>query len=228
MIGTTAAIIASAAIGLGGSLLAANASADASAKASSAQTQAVDKQIASNEKTLAIQREDQRPWREAGMEALKKLQTGIADGSFDPSNFEFTADPGYQFRKDQGQKAIERSASARGNLFSAGTQLAVQGYGQEFASNEYDKAYQRNAQAQNANFNALSAVAGTGQRATDVMTNATGNAGQLNNNAIAAGGNAIAQGYLGQGNAWAQGWQNAAGAANTGIQNYLTYDLLRG
>lgn len=227
MIGTTAAIIASAAIGLGGSLLAANAQASAAEKASAAQTEAVDKQIASNERTLAIQREDQRPWREAGMEALTQLQAGIADGSFDPKNFEFTADPGYQWRLDQGQKAIERGASARGNLFSAGTQAAIGSYGQEFASNEYDRAYQRNAGAQNARFNALASVAGVGQRATDVMTNATGAAGQLNNNAIGAGGNAIAQGYLGQGNAWATGWQNAAGAANTGIQNYLLHGMLQ-
>lgn len=228
MIGTTAAIIASAAIGLGGSLLAANAQASAADKGAQAQVQATDKAIAANEAAEARAREDQKPWREAGAAALAQLQAGIADGSFDPKNFEFTADPGYQFRKDQGQKAIERSASAKGNLFSAGTQLAVQGYGQEFASNEYDKAYQRNAQAQNARFNALSAVAGTGQRATDVITNVGQNTANQNSNLTMQGGNAIAQGYLGQGNAWASGWQNAGGALNTGIQNYLTYDLLRG
>jgi len=227
MIGTTAAILASAAIGLGGAMLSANASASAADKAAQAQLTASQQQIESNERTLATQREDQRPWREAGEAALKQLQAGIADGSFDPKNFTFTADPGYQWRLDQGQKAIERGASARGNLFSAGTQAAVGAYGQEFASNEYDRAYQRNAGAQNARFNALSAVAGTGQRATDVITNATGNAGQLNNNAIGAGGNALAQGYLGQGAAWAGGWQNAAGAANTGIQNYLLYGMLK-
>lgn len=227
MIGTTAAILASAAIGLGGAMLSANASASAADKAAQAQLTASQQQIESNERTLATQREDQRPWREAGEAALKELQKGIADGSFDPKNFTFTADPGYQWRLDQGQKAIERGASARGNLFSAGTQAAVGAYGQEFASNEYDRAYQRNASAQNARFNALSAVAGTGQRATDVITNATGNAGQLNNNAIGAGGNALAQGYLGHGAAWAGGWQNAAGAANTGIQNYLLYGMLK-
>lgn len=227
MIGTTAAILASAAIGIGGSLISANMQASSADKAAQAQVESADKQIASNEKTLAQQREDQRPWREAGEAALTQLQAGIADGSFDPSNFTFTADPGYQWRLDQGQKAIERGASARGNLFSAGTQTAIGAYGQEFASNEYDRAYQRNAGAQTAKFNALASVAGTGQRATDVITNATGNAGQLNNAAIGSAGNALAQGYLGQGNAWATGFGNAAGAANTGIQNYLTYGMLQ-
>lgn len=227
MIGTTAAILASAVIGIGGSLIGASMQASSADKAAQAQVDSTDKQIASNEKTLAQQREDQRPWREAGTAALKQLEAGIADGSFDPSKFEFKADPGYQWRLDQGQKAIERGASARGNLFSAGTQTAIGAYGQEFASNEYDRAFQRNRQAKNDNFNALAAVAGTGQRATDVITNATGNAGQLNNNAIGAGGNALAQGYLGQGAAWAGGFQNAAGAANTGIQNYLLYGMLK-
>ena len=227
MIGTTAAILASAAIGIGGSLISSSMQASSADKAAQAQVQASKDQIASNERTLAIQREDQRPWREAGQKALEQLQAGIADGSFDPKNFTFTADPGYQWRLDQGQKAIERGAAARGNLFSAGTQAAIGSYGQEFASNEYDRAYQRNASAQNARFNALSAVAGTGQRATDVITNATGNAGQLNNTAIGNAGNALAQGYLGQGNAWATGIGNAAGAANTGIQNYLLYGMLK-
>lgn len=201
--------------------------AGAAKDAAGAQVQASREQIVSNEKTLATQREDQRPWREAGEAALKQLQVGIADGSFDPKNFTFKADPGYQWRLDQGSKAIERSASARGNLLSAGTQTAIGSYGQEFASNEYDRAYQRNAGAQTAKFNALSSVAGTGQRAVDAITNATGNAGQLNNNAIGAGGNAIAQGYLGAGNAWATGIGNMAGAANTGIQNYLLQGMLK-
>ena len=227
MIGTTGAILASAAIGLGGSLFAANAQAGAADRAAQAQLTASQQQIESNERTLATQREDQRPWREAGEAALRQLQAGIADGSFDPRNFTFTADPGYQWRLDQGQKAIERGAAARGNLFSAGTQAAIGSYGQEFASNEYERAFQRNRQSQNDRFNALSAVAGTGQRATDVITNATGNAGQLNNNAIGAAGNALAQGYLGQGAAWANGFQNMAGAANTGIQNYLLYGMLQ-
>ena len=227
MIGTTAAILASAAIGIGGSLISANMQAGAAKDAANAQVLATDKQIASNEKILERQREDQRPWREAGEAALKQLQAGIADGSFDPKNFEFKADPGYQWRLDQGQKAIERGAAARGNLFSAGTQAAIGSYGQEFASNEYDRAYQRNASGQNARFSALASVAGTGQRATDVITNATGNAGQLNNAAIGNAGNALAQGYLGQGNAWATGIGNAAGAANTGIQNYLMWGALK-
>lgn len=226
MIGTTAAIIGSAAIGLGASAIGANAQSKASKRAADAQVNATNQQIAHADRVLAQQREDQRPWREAGEAALKQLQAGIADGSFDPKNFTFTADPGYQWRLDQGQKAIERGASARGNLFSAGTQAAIGAYGQDYASNEYDRAYNRNAGAQNARFNALSTVAGTGQRATDAITAATGQSGQQVGSAIGAQGNAIAQGYLGQGQAWATGVNNMAGAANTGIQNYLLYGML--
>ena len=44
--------------------------------------------------------------------------------------------PGYQFRLGQGAETIERSAAAKGGLFSGGTGTALTEYGQQFASNE--------------------------------------------------------------------------------------------
>lgn len=227
MIGTVGAIVASAVIGGAVSMFGANKQAKAAKQGADTQLQATRESIASNEKALAQQREDQKPWRDAGMAALEQLKTGIADGSFDPKNFEFTEDPGYQFRLQQGQKAIERSASARGNALSAGTQLAIQGYGQEFAANEYGAAYDRNASTQNARFNALASVAGTGQRATDVIGAATGSTAANNANLTVAGGNAVAQGYIGAADAWSKGANGLATAANTGIQNYLLQGYLK-
>lgn len=52
-------------------------------------------------------------------------------------------DPGYQFRMGEGAKAIERGAASRGNLLTGGTAKALTRYGQDFASNEYDKIYNR-------------------------------------------------------------------------------------
>lgn len=226
MIGTTAAIIASAVIGGGVSLMAASTQANSADKAVAAQTAASDKNIAYQEKVDAQNRADLAPWRDAGKKALAKLEAGIADGSFDPTKFEFKADPGYDFRMKQGEKAIARSAAARGNLFSGTTGAKLAEYGQDFASNEYDRAYSRAAAAKTTNYNALAAVAGTGQRAVE-SSNAQSQTGAniiigQNTNA----GNAIANGAMAQGKAWADGFNNIGAAANTGIENYLLYDMI--
>jgi hypothetical protein len=51
--------------------------------------------------------------------------------------------PGYQFRLQEGQKALERSASSRGTLLTTGTLKDLTQYGQDMATQEYDKVYNR-------------------------------------------------------------------------------------
>jgi len=63
-------------------------------------------------------------------------------------------DPGYAFRLSEGQKAIDRSAAARGGLQSGAALKAAAEYGQNMGSQEYGNAYNRfmttqAAQAQN-------------------------------------------------------------------------------
>ncbi len=50
---------------------------------------------------------------------------------------DYQQSPGYDFRMQQGQKALENSAAAKGTLFSGATGKALQEYGQNFGSNEY-------------------------------------------------------------------------------------------
>ena len=52
-------------------------------------------------------------------------------------------DPGFQFRMDQGRKALEASAAGRGVLRSGGTLKDILGYGQQFASQEYGNVWDR-------------------------------------------------------------------------------------
>jgi hypothetical protein len=226
MIGTAVAIAASAVIGGAVSLIGGAMQADAAGKATKAQVASQDKSIAEARRQYDTDRADMAPWREAGKAALTQIQTGIADGSFDPSNFEFEADPGYEFRKEEGARALERSAAARGNLFSGATGVALTRYNQEFASNEYDRAYNRAAQAKTTNFNTLASVAGVGQRATETTAaagqQATGQIIAANNNI----GNAFANGAMAQGNAWANAASNVGSSLNTGIENFLLYKAL--
>jgi hypothetical protein len=56
------------------------------------------------------------------------------------------ADPGYQFRLEQGLGAVENSAAARGALLGGNTIKALNEYGQGFASNEFGNVNERRQQ----------------------------------------------------------------------------------
>lgn len=55
-------------------------------------------------------------------------------------------DPGVQFRMDEGRKALEASAAARGGLLSGPALAALQRQGQELSSQEYGQAWNRASQ----------------------------------------------------------------------------------
>jgi len=86
----------------------------------------------------ASARGDLAPWRKAGVDALGTLQEKISAG---PGEFEKS--PGYQFRLDEGQKAIERGAAARGGALSGAAMKAGMRYGQDFATKDYDNFLRR-------------------------------------------------------------------------------------
>ena len=87
------------------------------------------------------------PYASQGPDALAALQGNAYDewqgGSFKAPTL--TDDPGYQFRMNEGQKALERSAAARGTTGGGAFSKALMRYGQDFGSQEYGKAYQRSA-----------------------------------------------------------------------------------
>jgi hypothetical protein len=72
-------------------------------------------------------------------------------------------DPSYLWRRDQGRKAVEGSAAARGGLFSGNALKALDDYGQNAGLSEYTNI-----------FNRLAGISGTGQT-TAATTGAWGN-----------------------------------------------------
>jgi hypothetical protein len=221
--GIEAAIIGGAIIGGVATSQAADAQANASSDASAAQLQANRENIALQREIFNQQREDNAPWRNAGAQAIKQLQASINNGTFDPANFKFTADPGYQFRLQEGVNALDASASARGRLRSGAQDRAVTRYGQNMASDEFSRAWNRNLATKTTNFNQLASLANVGQIANSANQAAgsqfAANAGQSTINT----GNAIAQNAINQGNVTASAYQGYATTANQGIQNYLLY-----
>jgi len=136
---------------------------------------------------------------------------------------DFQADPGYQFRMDEGMRGVEGSAAARGGLLSGAAQKAIQKYGQGLASQEYGNAYSRFENNKTNNYNRLAGLVNSGQGATNQMSNTAGQFAQNNANALGSFGNAQAAGYMGQANALNNGLGQAA---NFYQQNQLM-DLIR-
>lgn len=193
-----------AAVGLGSQLINGN-------KAADAQVQAASDATAEERREFDVNQSNLKPFRDAGLAVLPQLQTGLAPGGQFNRNFtlkDFQADPGYQFREAQGQQALERSAAARGGLLNGGALKAITQFGQDFASNEYSNAYNRYNNDMTTRFNRLSALAGTGQTATNTIAQlGTSTAGQIGSNILGAG-NATAAGYVNQNNAIGGGVQN--------------------
>ena len=162
----------------------------------------------------------QEPWRQAGINALAKMQDQYNQM---PAAFtgqvNMAQDPGYAFRLSEGQKALERSAAARGGMLSGATLKGTERFAQDLASQEYSNAYQRaldvyNAATQReaAGYNRLAAMSGLGQTTSEKLSSAAGqygaNAGSLamigganQANMALAGGNIRASQYGTLGNA---------------------------
>lgn len=158
-------------------------------------------------------RKDMEPWRAAGAKSLSDLSGQMGDLSRSFTMTDFQQDPGYQFRMDEGQKALERSAAAKGGLMGGGTLKALSRYGQDFASNEYTNAYNRFNNDRDQRFNKLSSLAGVGQSSASQIANSGNQAGQqVAQNQIGVG-NAQASNIMGQQNRLTNMIGQGAGAA---------------
>jgi hypothetical protein len=188
-----AAIIGSAAIG-----------AISSNQASRAQQQSANQANQTQWDMYNRNRDDAEPWRTAGAGVLPQMTEGLQPGGQFNRNFtmdDFQKDPGYDFRLSEGTKAIERSRAARGGMLGGATGKAIGRYSQDYASGEYTNAFNRYMAQNDARYNRLAGLAGTGQTATNQVGNYGMNAANnISQNQIGAG-NARASGYMGTANA---------------------------
>lgn len=110
----------------------------------------------------------------------------------------FQTTPDYQFRLQQGQKALDQSAAARGNLLSGKQVKASQEFGGNLASGEYNNW-----------FNKLAGVSGQGQAAAMGENSSNLAATGMQNNALIAQGGFQQAGANALGSGIGQGFQNA-------------------
>lgn len=149
------------------------------------------------QKRFEQSRADMLPWLQSGKQALRSRDelmgmTGEERGE------KLRSMPGYQFRLEEGLRSIRRGALAGSK--TGGTYRGLMEYGQEYASSEFDR-----------EFNRLQAMAGGGQVAS-------GQLGQLGAQSAARQGayaqsaaDARASGYLGMAGAASGGLGMAAG-----------------
>jgi hypothetical protein len=143
-------------------------------------------------------REDLAPWRQAGEKALTGMQD--ADYMRDFTMADYQADPGYQFRMDEANKALERSASARGMQLGGGQLKALSTLNQNLASQEYKGAYDRFNADRDRRFGRLSNLSTMGQNSASQQASTAMAHGQSMGNLYAGVGNAEGAAHIGQAN----------------------------
>jgi hypothetical protein len=189
-------------------------------EAGAIQERIAQEQIAQARRTFEEQKGFLQPYQEPGLNALARIQAGIAPGGEFARPFtmdQFQADPGYAFRLSEGQKALERQAAARGGLISGSALKAAGRFGQEMGSQEFQNAFAR-AQTERANvFNPLLALYGTGAETAGALSGAAGGMGSSISGFLGQSGQAQAGALTSAAQAGAGGILGAAGAGAQGV-----------
>lgn len=217
-----------AAIGALGSASAARSQRRAADRATNAQTQVADQNNALQREIYDRNTANLNPFITQGVQDNTRINAFLASNPFDYTTQDFEADPGYKFRFDQGQSALEAQLAAGNRRLSGGALKAAITYGQGAGSQEYGNAFQRYQTTQgrylealqngrNVGMSAASAVAGVGQGFANATSANNQTAADARSNAALYTGNVNANlwGGVGQavGNAFGQSSYRPAQAA---------------
>ena len=201
---------------VGSSLLSSSASSDAADTAANASTRASEASIAEQRRQFDINQANQQPFLTGGTNAFNRLTRGFDPGGeftgdFSSADFLANKDPGYAFRMDEGMKALDRTAAARGGMLSGGALRGAQQFGQGLASQEYQNAFNRFQVNRGNMLQPLQSLAGVGQTTANTLGAAGANMASNVGNAMMSN-----AGNVGNAAMSAAGQQNSAygGAAN--------------
>jgi len=168
-------------------------------KAATAQIQSGDNAIAEQRRQYDQTRNDFAPWREAGGQAIGQLSSMLQPG------YDHTTSPGYQFRFNEGQRAVDSSGAARGLSMSGGTLKDMMRFGQGIAADDFNDQFTR-----------VATVANGGAQANGQLAQLGAANSQYIGNTMMGQGNARASGYAGSAGAWGGALNNIAGFAMMG------------
>lgn len=240
---TGMAILGAAGLGAGASIFGGNKAAKAQEKGV-AESNAIAKQVSADQ--IALQREQfnktlelQQPMIDAGNTSRNRLMQllGLSAGGADNgsamrdfSMADFQSDPGYEFRMNEGQKGLERSAAARGGLMSGGAMKDMARFSQGQASQEYQAAFDRFQTNRSSKLNPLLSLSGSGQVAAGTAGAAGQNFASGASSALGQYGATTSGNAIGSANARASGYVNTAnavtGALGTAVNGYQQNQLM--
>ena len=199
------AVIGSAVIGAGSSLIAGRQQQNAANRATDTQLQMFNQT-----------REDQAPYREAGVTALGDIasRSDFFNHQFSPEDLKTNLAPNYEFMRKQGEGGIANMANAMGGL-GGNSLTAISKWNNDYAQNAYQQAFQNYSSQRTDIFNRLASIAGIGQTASS--------AGATGAPSFAGG---IANTITGAGNAGAAGTVGAANAVTGAANNFVGWNYL--
>lgn len=165
------------------------------------------------------------PYKAAGESSLSQIMALLGLSGPEASQgalSKFVTSPGYGFAMDQGVQALDRSAAAKGGLYSGAQGKALTTFGQGLANQEFGNYFDR-----------LTGVSTRGQNAATDQSNIALSTGQSKAGALLGTGQNKANTRLGalsaitgantaQGDARAGGITGAANAWTSGLQNIST------
>lgn len=154
--------------------------------------------------------ENLKPWLTAGTGAVNQLAAGLQPGGRF-SEFKMRPliqDPSYQFRQQEGVNALMASGAASGRYGSGNLGVALQQFGQNLASTEFQNEYARQLGEWMNSYNMLAGLAGTGQTAATNLGQFGAATATGMGEAAMGGANALAAGQIGSAQAQSQNIMN--------------------
>lgn len=135
--------------------------------------------------------------------------------SMEEARNRFMTTPGYEFRVEEGIRALDRSAAARGGLGSGGYGRDLERFGQGIATEEFRHYADRLGDLAQRGQAAAGQTASAGMQSSGNIVNALTSGARAQGDYLSQAGTARASGYVG-----------AANALNSGVNNYMFYDWL--
>ncbi len=210
------AVIGGAVIAGGASLAAGSMQAGAAGDAAELQAQATRESVAEQRRQFNQIRTDFAPYRETGETALGEYgalygvgrEGMLSDEDMQAARDRFKTTPGYEFRMEEGVRALDRSASARGNLGGGGYGRDLVKFGQGIGAEEFGNYANRLAGLASMGQSSSAQTASAGMQSAGNISNTLMSGAANEGNAILQAGTARASGYAGVGNAASGAAQN--------------------
>ena len=223
-----AAVLGGALVGGGAAIYGANKQSDAMESAAASQSAAEDRQLAQQQRQFEeqqrVQKEqyDQRlalnkPFYDIGMTALPELQY-LTTGKGTP--YDITSSPAYTYQQQQGEKAINRAAAARGGYGSTATVDQLGDFNQRLGASEVTNQYNRLLHLVNIGQSAANNESASSLNYANSNTAASQNYANSTSGIISNSANNLSNLQIQQGENQASMWSNLGALPMQGINAY--------